>query len=211
MRCQRGYYHTSLDCVWGFTQLPIDEETSRILALNTRRGILVPKVLYFGPKQGPAIFQAFADSVLGHVRGPEGEECVTVFVDNCTISTTKEKGETDDSCFERHLKQLEIFFTAASKRNVQFKLIKSKFVYGQIPLLGFIAGRGERKVQPEKAQALKDARISTRAIVDAFTLVNDDEAFVEVQTEVDQVMSEAVFATYGQFTELTTPILTQVN
>ena len=47
-------------------------------------------------------------------------------------------------------------FSAAAKRNVQFKLVKSKFAFGQIPLLGFVAGRGERKVQPEKAQALKD-------------------------------------------------------
>ena len=42
-------------------------------------------------------------------------------------------------------------------------------------------------------------------------MANDDEAFVEVRSEVDKVMSEAVFATYGEFTELTTPILTQVS
>ena len=69
-------------------------------------------------------------------------------------------------------------------------------------------GNKRREVE---ALGLKDAGISTRAIVDAFTLTNDDEAFVEVRTEVDRVMSEAVFATYGQFTELMTPILTQVN
>ena len=55
-RAQAGWYHTSLDCVWGFTQLPVDEETSKILALVTRRSMLLPKVLYFGPKQGPGIF-----------------------------------------------------------------------------------------------------------------------------------------------------------
>ena len=52
-----------------------------------------------------------------------------------------------------------------------------------------------------EAHALKNTWISTREIVDAFTLANDDEAFFEVRAEVDQVMSEALFTTYGQFSE----------
>ena len=50
-RAQAGWFHSSLDCVWGFTQLPVDEETSKLLALVTRRGILLPKVLFFGPNK----------------------------------------------------------------------------------------------------------------------------------------------------------------
>ena len=55
-RAQAGSVHTSLDWVWGFTQCGVTEETSKILALVARRGLLLPKVLYFGPKQGPGIF-----------------------------------------------------------------------------------------------------------------------------------------------------------
>ena len=54
-RAQSGTIHSSFDCVWGFTQIGVTPETSEILALNTRRGLLLPKVLYFGPKQGPGI------------------------------------------------------------------------------------------------------------------------------------------------------------
>ena len=35
-RVQAGWYNTSLDCVWGFNQIPVDEETSKLLALVTR-------------------------------------------------------------------------------------------------------------------------------------------------------------------------------
>ena len=50
------------------------EETSKLLALVTRRGIMLPRCLYFGPKQGPGIFQSFVDSVFNRVVGDEGEE-----------------------------------------------------------------------------------------------------------------------------------------
>ena len=121
-RSQNGAMHSSFDCVWGFTQIGIDEKTSELLALNTRRGLLLPKVLYFGAKQGPGIFQALADSVFSHLKY-QGKEFVTCFVDDCSISTELEPGETNesDSLFERHLDQLELFFTAVHTKKIQFK------------------------------------------------------------------------------------------
>ena len=50
-RAQQAALHSTLDCIWGFTQVPIDEATQRLLSLTTRRGLLRPLVLYFGPKQ----------------------------------------------------------------------------------------------------------------------------------------------------------------
>ena len=125
-RAQKGSLHSSFDCVWGFTQIGVTKETSKLLALVTRRGLLLPKVLYFGPKQGPGIFQAFADSVFGNLRGPEKEEFLSIFVDDCNVSTQGYGNETDNDIFDRHLRQLEIFFKAAQQRNVQFKFDKSK-------------------------------------------------------------------------------------
>ena len=52
-RAQRGSLHSTLDCIWGFTQIEIDASTAELLQLVCRRGILRPKVLLFGAKQGP--------------------------------------------------------------------------------------------------------------------------------------------------------------
>ena len=60
-------------------------------------------------------------------------------------------------------------------------------------------------------KVMKEAKILTNRIVDAFTLNNSDPAFVKVQTEIDKVMSTSVTNIYGQFSELTTPILNQVR
>ena len=51
-RVQAGWFNTSLDCVWGFNQIPVDEDTSKLLALVTRRGIMLPRCLFFGPCWG---------------------------------------------------------------------------------------------------------------------------------------------------------------
>ena len=66
--------------------------------------------------------------------------------------------------------------------------------------------------QREAAEvAFASAGLSSKRIIQAFTLDNADAAFVNVRNEVESVMSESVFSVYGQFSELTTPILTQVS
>ena len=41
-RAQAACLQSCLDCVWGFTQVAIDDATSDLLALTTRRGLLKP-------------------------------------------------------------------------------------------------------------------------------------------------------------------------
>ena len=67
-RAQQAALHTKMDCVWGFTQIGIDERTQKLLTLVTTRGLLRPKVLNFGAKQGPAIFQSLMDSTFGDLK-----------------------------------------------------------------------------------------------------------------------------------------------
>ena len=115
-RAQNGAVHSSLDCVWGFTQIGISPELSTLLALDTRRGLLLPKVLYFGPKQGPGTLQGSVDSSFGHLRDDDGDVFASALVDDCNISTPGYGDESLDDVTERHLQPLEIFFTAAAKR-----------------------------------------------------------------------------------------------
>lgn len=59
-------------------------------------------------------------------------------------------------------------------------------------------------------KVMKQSDISTNPIIQTFTLENNNEVFIKVWAKVDRVMSESVVAIYGDFLELTTPILTQV-
>ena len=99
----------------GFTQIGLTKEAQAILALCTRRGLLVPKVLYFGPKQAPGVFQSLVGATFGGLRDEEGYEFASAFVDDCTVSTEGYDEETYDDVFERHIRQVIVFLTAAHK------------------------------------------------------------------------------------------------
>ncbi len=60
-------------------------------------------------------------------------------------------------------------------------------------------------------KAMKEAELSTSRVIKAFTLENNNPAFLKVRAEIDTVMSESVQDIYGEFSELTTPILNQVR
>ena len=53
--------------------------------------------------------------------------------------------------------------------------------------------------------------LSTGRVIQAFTLNNTDPSFVKVRAVVDKAMAKSVIQIYGEFSELTTPILTQVS
>ncbi len=60
-------------------------------------------------------------------------------------------------------------------------------------------------------KALKEADLSTERVIQAFTLSNTDPSFVKVRDEIDKAMATSVVQIYGEFSKLTTPILTQVS
>lgn len=153
-RAQEGAVHTQLDCIWGFTQLELSEASQRVFTLITKRGMLRPLVLFFGAKQGPSIFQKLMDSTFGEVVDKKGEQFSSIFMDDVTISTNAYESDSDDDVIDRHVEHCGLFLEAGQKRRIQFKLSKSKFCYEYIHLLGFKLGRGERFVDPGKADRL---------------------------------------------------------
>ena len=48
-------------------------------------------------------------------------------MDDCTLSTEAYDGDTDEDVVNRHIEHCEIFLSAATTMNIQFKLAKSKF------------------------------------------------------------------------------------
>ena len=154
-RAQRGAIHSTLDAVWGFSQLEVDESTAELLQTVARRGILRPRVLYMGPKQGPGLFQSFMDASFRPVRGPDEEEFLSIFMDDICISTEAYEGDSDDDIVERHIKHCICFLEAARSKKIQFKLAKCHWAQLEIQLLGFRITQGTRKVDPKKAESMR--------------------------------------------------------
>ena len=147
MRATGRARHTSCDCVWGFSIMETTEETALALSVISPFGIhKVPKFPY-GPKQGPPIYQHVQEDAVGHEYKANGEKLCDVFFDDTHAA------DDDD---ESHYATLEQLFTAARRKNIQYRLVKCRFFQEQVLLLGFICGAHGRSVDPDKTKQLRD-------------------------------------------------------
>ena len=97
------------------------------------------------------------DTVFGGLRDTEGEEFCSAFIDEINVTTVKAHDvETDEETDERHAEHLELFLTKALEKKISFKLVKCKWLQKRVQLLGFDVGNGTRRVDPKKAQALRE-------------------------------------------------------
>lgn len=139
----------------GFTHIGVDEPTAEMFQRVARRGISRPRVLYMGPKQGPGIVQSFMDESVRDVRGPGGEELLSIFIDDICVSTEANDGETDDEFVDNHSQHCENVLVAATKRNIQFTLTKCWWAQQVVQRLGFTIANGVHRVDPKKAEAMR--------------------------------------------------------
>lgn len=139
-------FHTLLDCVWGFSGLDVDEETSLVLAIITHVGVFATSKLTYGPKQGPAIYQSVQEDVLRDEYKPNGENLVEIFVDDTYVG---------DDTLEEHFASLIQLLRRARTAGIQYRMTKCNFLMPEITLLGFQVGR-VRRPDPGKVKQLKN-------------------------------------------------------
>ena len=88
--------YSVIDLKFAFNQLFLDEASSKLLVLNTHKGLLAPKRLCFGVKTAPLIFQSVMDQILA------GLDHVFCFIDDvciCTDGDPQEHLNVLKSCF----------------------------------------------------------------------------------------------------------------
>jgi len=146
MRATGRKFHTTMDCVWGFSVMECDEETARLLSVITPFGVFKVKCFPYGPKQGPPLYQHLQDEIIGREYKDNGEKLADVFFDDTHIAD-------DDS--ESHFSSLAQLLEAARKGNIQYRFTKCQFLQSECELLGFVCGQYGRKVDPKKVELLR--------------------------------------------------------
>ena len=134
-------YHTLMDCVWGFSQISVDEQTEVLLSTITPFGVYKTKRLPEGVKQGPSIYQHVQDSALGAEFKPSGEKLCSVFFDDTYIG---------DHTVEERYTSLERVLQLARKVNIQYRLVKCTFFQAFVLLLRFICGKDGRTADSQE-------------------------------------------------------------
>lgn len=136
---QGGKHFSKIDLSQAYLQLPVDENTSKILAWSTHKGQFVPNRLPFGCKPNTAIFQAIMEKTL------VGCEGTCVFVDDVVVT-----GKND----EDHKRNLRKVLAKLESVGFTANINKCDFFQDQISYLGYIIDKNGLRKDEKKIEAI---------------------------------------------------------
>lgn len=136
-------FFTTLDATSGYWQIKMKKEDRPILGFTTCDGLYQPRVLMFGIKNAPAIWQRAMNTTF---EGLLWRICL-IYIDDLLIYSKD---------FETHLTNLETCLQRARERNLIFRPLKCRFFERQLEFLGHeISGQGIH-TSNKKIEAIKN-------------------------------------------------------
>ena len=134
-----GKHFSKLDLTQAYNQLLVDEDTQKLLTINTRRGLYQYKRLPFGVASAPAIFQRVMDTLLQDIPH------TLCYIDDIIVTGKSEK---------EHLENLGRVLDRLQENGVRVKLHKCEFLK---PSIGHRIDAEGRHVTDDKLQAIVKA------------------------------------------------------
>ncbi|XP_055715629.1 uncharacterized protein K02A2.6-like [Phlebotomus papatasi] len=129
-----------IDLSDAYLQIPVDEESSKLLTIHTPRGLFRFNRLPPGIRSAPGIFQEIVERMLQGIPG-----VISYFDDICVASSDAEE----------HFSTLKAVFKRLQEYNFRVKLEKCKFFSNEIKFLGVIADRDGLRPDPGKVDAIE--------------------------------------------------------
>ena len=140
----RGKKFSKLDLAHAYQQVPLDEQSKKLVIINTPKGLFRYNRLPFGISSAPAIFQRIIEGIL------QGIPHVCIYLDDILIT-----GEDD----AEHLHTLELVLSRLEAAGLRLKKEKCAFLMPSVEYLGHTIA----------ADGLYPTKEKTRAIVEAPT------------------------------------------
>ena len=136
-----GVKFTVQDLLQAYNQLLLDDQSKKLVTINTHQGLYSYNRLPFGVASAPAVFQRTMESIL---QGIDGVAC---YIDDIVITgkSTKE-----------HLDHLEEVLKRLSEHRVKTK-DKCRFFEDSVEFLGHMIDAKGIHTTPDKLQAIVDA------------------------------------------------------
>ena len=137
-----GKTFTKLDLANAYQQIPLDEQSKKIVAINTHKGLFQYNRLPFGISAAPSIFQRTMETLLQGLSG------VCLYLDDILIT-----GKTD----QEHLNNLSVVLQRLAMAGMKLKPEKCSFMMTEVEYLGHkISAKG---LQPttQKVRAITEA------------------------------------------------------
>ena len=141
-----GKVFSKIDFSQAYLQMRVNQDSQKLLTINTQKGLYTCKRLMYGINAAPAIWQKYIESVF---RGLEGVE---VFFDDARISAPD---------VETHTVRLKNFFDRCREHGLKINKEKSKFFQDEIEFLGFKVNAQGLSKTDSKITAMQNAKTPT--------------------------------------------------
>lgn len=130
---------SQIDLKDAYLQIPVDEEASRMLTINTHRGLFAFNRLCPGVKPAAGIFQQMMDKIFADL------DFVKTYFDDIMVHTPD---------MRKHVEVLQEVFTRLRKFNIRARWEKCHFFQSEIKFLGIIVDAVGLRPNPEKIEAI---------------------------------------------------------
>ena len=137
-----GKHFTKLDLTSAYQQMLLDEESAKLVTLNTHQGLYMCTRLPFGVASAPAVFQREMDSIL------QGIPQVVCYIDDILVT-----GDSD----QQHLQHLEEVLRRLKQNGLRLHRNKCTFFQSSVEYLGHLIN----------AEGVHTSKAKVKAVVDA--------------------------------------------
>ena len=138
-----SYIFSKLDLKDAFNQIPVKKEHQKFTAFKCTKGVFEYKVMPFGLRNAPAVFQRMIDQVLGNLVGL----CCVAYMDDILVFSKSH---------HQHSKDLQKVLHALSNAKLYLKASKCKFYKDEVTFLGNLVLKDGHAVCPDKKKAIKE-------------------------------------------------------
>ena len=138
-----GKRFSKLDLSQAYLQLPLDNESTELVTVNTHKGLFKYNRLPFGIASAPAIFQRCMESLL------QGIDAVSVYIDDILVT---------GSSIEEHIRNLDRVLGRLESAGLRLKKSKCFFLRPRIEYLGHVIDEEGLHPTEEKVRAIEEAR-----------------------------------------------------
>ena len=137
-----GKHSRKIDLSQAYSQIPVQEESSKYLTVNTHKGLFKVTRLPFGISSAPGIFQRLMDCVVGDIPG------VACYLDDIVVTGAEES---------EHIATVRKVLGRLRKAGLKVKSEKCAFMLPNITYLGHEIDATGIHPMSEKIRAIKEA------------------------------------------------------
>ena len=136
-----GKYFSKIDLSEAYLQIPLEEESSKLMCIATHKGLYKFNRMAFGVKVAPAIFQQVMDTMLNDL------DFAIAYLDDILMNSVDKK---------QHREHVMKVFERIQEFGFTLKETKCEFFLEEIRYLGHIIDKDGRRPDPERSAAIKN-------------------------------------------------------